>query len=249
MKNMIRPGEREHTVADGKSKVEDFVSDFLISPVRLTHLMKCNVCPEYYFPCHIIAFAAAYCTCANDVKPVHGVAGKCGYSIFVLVKLQLPAEILVKKFGSAKSFKPGALLEASQLPLWLCTTYSGWSQANHSSLVKMWHDHYFHHPCRFLQSHQLPSSFLSNQTPKRPSESCFFRILRPKTHQNSSLAMSGSANPRFLRFLADVAMDVTTPRGASLVLGAVLVPWGDPERASVLSCQTATKAINYSKST
>ena len=36
----------------------------------------------------------------------------------------------------------------------------------------------------------------------------------------------GSANPRFLRFLADVAMDVTTPRGASLVLGAVLVPWG-----------------------
>ena len=61
--------------------------------------------------------------------------------------------------------------------------------------------------------------------------------------------MSGSANPRFLRFLADVAMDVTTPRGASLVLGAVLVPWGDPERASVLSCQTATKAINYSKST
>ena len=46
MKNMIRPGEREHTVADddddGKSKVEDFVSDFLISPVRLTHLMNCN---------------------------------------------------------------------------------------------------------------------------------------------------------------------------------------------------------------
>lgn len=87
---------------------------------RQTHTpyeMQC-VGPEYYFPCHIIAFAAAYCTCANDVKPVHGVAGKCGYSIFVLVKLQLPAEILVKKFGSAKSFKPGALLEASQLPLW-----------------------------------------------------------------------------------------------------------------------------------
>ena len=110
MKNMIRPGEREHTVADddddGKSKVEDFC--FWLSDIpRQTHTpyeLQC-VGPEYYFPCHIIAFAAAYCTCANDVKPVHGVAGKCGYSIFVRVKLQLPAEILVKKFWQRKEFQ------------------------------------------------------------------------------------------------------------------------------------------------
>ena len=59
MKNMIRPGEREHTVADDGMQVKVWRFCFWLSDIpRQTHTpyeMQC-VGPEYYFPCHIIVF-------------------------------------------------------------------------------------------------------------------------------------------------------------------------------------------------
>lgn len=104
----------------------------------------------------------------------------------------------------------------------------------------MWHDHYFHHP-RFLQSHQLPSSFPSNHPHPSGHRTV---VTAAKISQNPiKTQISGSANLRFLRFLADVAMDVTTPRGASLVLGAVLVPWGAQKIDIIDHLYVAFKAV------